>query len=57
MEPVEPSVGSRDPKVSGTKAGRSGPVLVDKPRSARARSMVSSSVGSPVLVLSLYCPA
>ena len=46
-----------EPKVSGTKVGRSGPVLVGKPASARARSMESRVAGSPEPVSSLYCPA
>jgi hypothetical protein len=46
----------REPKLSGMKLGRSGLVLVGKPRAARVRSMVSSSAGSPEPVSSVYCP-
>jgi hypothetical protein len=46
-----------EPKESGTKLGRSGPVLVGKPAVARARSMVSRVLGSLPAESSEYCPA
>ena len=54
--PVELLSVVREPKLSGTKLGRSGLVLVGKPLAARERSMVSSSAGSTEPVSSVYCP-